>query len=214
MKGKNKTVQGRRRKSPPRCDRCRHYDCASGKDCFGRGPEFLKRYEENQELTQLANAAAAVEAEYYGMATRLEEICHFARAMGFTHLGVAFCTGFKEEARIVCDLLRNFFRVSSVCCKNCAVPKKALGLPHLRGEEHESMCNPLGQAELLNRAGVDLNVVLGLCVGHDAIFNRQAEAPVTTLVVKDRALAHNPVGAIYCPYVRRRLEERLSVDDA
>jgi uncharacterized metal-binding protein len=33
----------------------------------------------------------------------------------------------------------------------------------------------------------------------------RSDAPVTTLVAKDRVLAHNPVGAIYCRYVRREL---------
>jgi uncharacterized metal-binding protein len=30
-------------------------------------------------------------------------------------------------------------------------------------------------------------------------------APVTTLIVKDRVLAHNPAGAIYSPYIRRTM---------
>jgi uncharacterized metal-binding protein len=38
---------------------------------------------------------------------------------------------------------------------------------------------------------------MGLCVGHDSLFSRHSEAPVTTLVVKDRVLGHNPVAALY-----------------
>ena len=53
------------------------------------------------------------------------------------------------------------------------------------------------QAKLLNREKTELNVVIGLCVGHDSLFYKYSEAPVTTLVAKDRVLAHNPVGALY-----------------
>ena len=58
------------------------------------------------------------------------------------------------------------------------------------------MCNPVSQAELLNEAGCEFNVVLGLCVGHDSLFFRHSKGLVTTLVAKDRVLAHNPVGAL------------------
>jgi uncharacterized metal-binding protein len=69
------------------------------------------------------------------------------------------------------------------------------------------MCSPLGQAELLNRAETQLNIVMGLCVGHDALFASHSNAPVTTLIAKDRVLAHNPIGAIYSRYWRKRLKD-------
>lgn len=59
------------------------------------------------------------------------------------------------------------------------------------------MCNPISQAELLNRAGCELNVVLGLCVGHDSLFTQRCDGLVTTLVTKDRGLAHNSIGALH-----------------
>ena len=61
----------------------------------------------------------------------------------------------------------------------------------------ETLCNPIGQAELLNRAGTELNVAVGLCVGHDSLFFRHSEAPVTVLVAKDRVTGHNPIAALY-----------------
>jgi uncharacterized metal-binding protein len=33
-------------------------------------------------------------------------------------------------------------------------------------------------------------------VGHDSLFFRHSEGLATTLVTKDRVLAHNPVGAL------------------
>lgn len=59
------------------------------------------------------------------------------------------------------------------------------------------MCNPIGQAKLLNQSGTQLNILLGLCVGHDSLFLKYSEAPVTVFAVKDRVLGHNPLAAIY-----------------
>ena len=53
------------------------------------------------------------------------------------------------------------------------------------------------QAKLLNEAKTDLNVVVGLCVGHDSLFYKYSEAITTTAVTKDRVLGHNPVAALY-----------------
>jgi uncharacterized metal-binding protein len=80
------------------------------------------------------------------------------------------------------------------------VPKERLGLrdeDKIRPGTYEAMCNPLSQAELLNDAGCELNIVLGLCVGHDSLFFKHSKGLATTLVAKDRVLAHNPVGALH-----------------
>jgi len=71
------------------------------------------------------------------------------------------------------------------------------------------MCNPIAQAQLLNREKTEFNICLGLCVGHDSMFYKYSEAPVTTLVAKDRATGHNPAAAIYCAegYFKKRLNE-------
>jgi uncharacterized metal-binding protein len=58
----------------------------------------------------------------------------------------------------------------------------------------------VAQARLLAEARTELNVLAGLCLGCDLLFTRRSRAPVTTLFVKDRSLAHNPVGAIYTRY--------------
>ena len=59
------------------------------------------------------------------------------------------------------------------------------------------MCNPILQAKILNQEQTDLNVVIGLCVGHDSMFYKYSEALCTTLVTKDRVLGHNPAAALY-----------------
>lgn len=56
--------------------------------------------------------------------------------------------------------------------------------------------------------GIHRSAVVGLCVGHDSLFIKFSEAPVTVLIAKDRVLAHNPVGALYC--ARATMRVRLS----
>jgi uncharacterized metal-binding protein len=63
-------------------------------------------------------------------------------------------------------------------------------------------CNPVGQALTLNQQGTELNVIMGLCMGHDVLFTKFSKAPVTTLVVKDRAMCHNPVAPLVNRYWR------------
>ena len=59
------------------------------------------------------------------------------------------------------------------------------------------MCNPILQAKILNEEKTDLNVMMGLCVGHDALFIKYSDAPVTVLFTKDRVTGHNAVVPLY-----------------
>ena len=61
-------------------------------------------------------------------------------------------------------------------------------------------CNPIAQALLLNEVKTEFNIVVGLCVGHDSLFIKYSEAPVTVLIAKDRRLAHNPAAALKTYY--------------
>lgn len=85
-------------------------------------------------------------------------------------------------------------------CKRGGVDKTWVGLSEddkLSPGSHESTCNPVAQAELLNTVGAELNVVVGLRTGHDTLFIIYSRAPVTYLVVKGRVAGHNPAAAIY-----------------
>jgi uncharacterized metal-binding protein len=70
-------------------------------------------------------------------------------------------------------------------------------------------------AKLLNRAETDMNVIVGLCVGHDMLFSKYSEAPVTTMVVKDRVTGHNPVSVLYGQnfYHKRLQVQPLEVEE-
>ena len=204
----------------PTCSHCAAAACATGsrenlpKNCPMLDAETmescLERYREDG-VAAFFRAAAAVEAEGYCQWPRLREIGEFCRKMGYRRVGVAFCIGLKREAGVVVDVLRRFGpEVDSVVCKTGGVDKARVGIDkeqYIRPGGFEAMCNPIAQAEFLNRAGTEFNVALGLCVGHDSLFFKHSAAPVTVLVAKDRALAHNPAGAIYCAgtYFKDRL---------
>jgi len=50
----------------------------------------------------------------------------------------------------------------------------------------------------LNDDKVDLVVQIGLCIGHDLVLQDACDAPVTTLVVKDRVYDHHSIRALRC----------------
>lgn len=159
-----------------------------------RAMDYLMSPEDNK----IAVAAAEVEYEGYCKRTRVEEVMEFARKIGAQKLGIATCLGLIEESRTLAKILRkNGFDVYGVICKVGSNRKSKIGIP----EECESigkfMCNPVLQAEALNDAETDLNLIMGLCVGHDSLFIKHSNAIVTTVVTKDRVLGHNPCVALY-----------------
>lgn len=161
--------------------------------------EKVRKLYEDEENNRVSVISAQIENEFYLRYTRVEELLEFSRRMGFKKIGIATCVGLIEESRILARILRkNGFEVYGTVCKIGSFLKKDVGV----SEEDMTrtgavMCNPIMQAEILNQAGTDFNVVMGLCVGHDSLFYKYSEALVTTLVAKDRVLAHNPVGALY-----------------
>lgn len=161
---------------------------------------------------RIARAAAEVEGVYYGKLTRAEEIVAFANRIGARRIGIATCLGLIEESRVFSRILTaKGLEPYAVVCKVGSVDKSEIGVPEemkVRKGCHESLCNPALQARLLNDQKTDLNVIVGLCVGHDSLFIRHSEAPVTTLITKDRVLAHNPAAALYTTgsYYKRLLQ--------
>jgi uncharacterized metal-binding protein len=196
----------------PQCARCKSKECRDGKDCFSQASRHKPLYGEGDEVATLHQASTAVEGRYYGQQTRLGEIIMLVKELGYQRIGLAFCIGMSEEALSIENIFSQYFDVVSVCCKVCGIDKKEFGLEQISSQNHEVMCNPAGQAQLLNEAQTQFNVICGLCVGHDAIFTRLSKAPVTTLIAKDRVLAHNPAAAIYCQYIRKHFNENTNGD--
>lgn len=178
-------------------------------------PELLARANreiEKPDIAEFARQASIQEAACYAnreqkpyimqpTKTRIQEICEFSRRMGYQRLGLAFCLGLVTEAAAVAEVLsEQGFDVISAVCKAGRTPKADLGLgaeDTIALDDSEAMCNPIYQALLLNEGGSELNVLLGLCVGHDSLFFKYADAPTTVLAVKDRVTGHNPLAPIY-----------------
>jgi uncharacterized metal-binding protein len=210
-------------KGSPECAKCSVKDrICRVKD--GKGPEScptihyreiiedsVKEYDK-PGIHEFARMASIQESECYSnrhiqpyvlhpVKPRVQEICEFAKKMGYHKLGIAFCTGLHPEAKALTRILEaQGFEVVSVVCKAGATPKEHIGIREdekIRIGQFESMCSPIIQATILNRENTDFNILVGLCVGHDSLFFKYSEAFCTVLVAKDRVLGHNPAGALY-----------------
>ena len=216
----------------PECAKCTKVVCNSKES--DKGPtncptvtksevikQAIAKYDD-PEMKEFARQASIQEFECYmnlpsgrtPINPRVEEVAQFAKKMGYKRLGIAFCVGLMEEARLLTKILENRgFDVVSVCCKAGAIPKERIGIT----EEQkiagpgiwESMCSPIAQAEILNNEGSDFNIAVGLCVGHDSLFFKYAHAPTTVLIAKDRVFGHNPAAGLYLSgsYYRKLLRK-------
>jgi len=173
--------------------------------------ESFELYKGDNEDAKIARIATRVEGLCYEHVsgsnavharwTRVEDTIAFARLMGYRKIGIATCIGLLDETnRLSLILKAQGFEPLSVCCKSGSRDKLDLGVEEadkVRPETFEPACNPIAQARLLNREQTDMNIIVGLCVGHDMLFSKHSAAPVTTLVVKDRVTGHSPVSVLY-----------------
>lgn len=149
--------------------------------------EIKKLYDSrSREIMQTAEDA------YERGSNRVQEIKNFARKAGIKRIGIAHCVSFPKEAEAVKKFLSDEFVVYTVDCKCGHISRQEL----IGCEGNGIMCNPAGQAEYLKENNTELNISMGLCVGHDMIFNQKSASPVSTLIVKDRTSKHNPIESI------------------
>lgn len=141
--------------------------------------EFRKIMKANYDTTSMSS-------------NRIEEILNFARGMNFKRLGIAHCITFSYEAQVLEEYFSKHFEVYTVDCKYGRITKKEI----LGGEGQRILCNPVGQADFLNEHKTELNISMGLCVGHDMIFSKQSNGYVTNLFDKDFTNNNNPAKAI------------------
>jgi len=99
--------------------------------------------------------------------TRVDEIIEYAKIRGMKRLGIATCYALMYESRSLSDILeRNGFDIVSVSCLCGEVNPQDVGM------SGNIFCNPIMQAEVLNREKTELNIMVGLCLGHDILFLR------------------------------------------
>ncbi len=172
------------------------------------GHEARDFYKKDEFIKKSTGVASIVEAKGYIHWPRLKDTIEYAKGMGFSKLGIAFCIGLQKEAEKTAEILEKYgFIVCSVCCKTGSIKKTDVGVP----EEFTMIsktgyplgfvtCNPVAQALLLNKAETEMNIIVGLCVGHDITFTNLSKAPVTTLIAKDRSNPHNPAAVLFTHY--------------
>ncbi len=191
--------------APPRPGNC---PSSSSKEVIKKS---FARYTDNSEDARLAFVAAQVEGLCYQPVpgsdavnarwTRVEDTIALAKLMGWKKIGIATCIGLLYETEQLSVILKaQGLEPLSVCCKAGSIDKLQLGLNEedkVRPGTFEPACNPIAQAELCNLSETDMNLIVGLCVGHDMLFSKYSKAPVSTLVCKDRVTGHNPVAALY-----------------
>ncbi len=162
------------------------------KNCYRNDPEIYKIF----------HSAAKIEGRHYGKLTRVEETIYFIKEMGYKRIGIATCMALINETKLFTRVLeaKGIHNYVVAACKVGSIDKTEIGLPDeikIHPGMFEPSCNPIMQANILEKAGTDFNIVIGLCVGHDTVFLKQSKAPCTVLVVKDRVLVHNPCAALY-----------------
>jgi uncharacterized metal-binding protein len=154
-------------------------------------------------------AYANIRGRIIAVRPRVLEIIKFCERMKWKKIGIAFCNGLSDEAKRLTEILTNAgFEVYSICCKCGNVDKTKWGIEgkhkisNLEGNPNsfEAGCNPIVQADVLNSEVTDLNIIVGLCIGHDLQFIKYSQAPVTTLIVKDRVTGHNPFTSLFNSY--------------
>ena len=213
------------RRRPPSCDSCTVMACwpkspadilKGPADCPTKNyPDIVKKardlYLKDPFHRQMQLSGARLEGmssqtppggtEINMKLTRVEELIMFCKMMRYKKIGFAHCIGCIGEAKELSHIFRSRgFDTVQVNCKVGAIEKGEIGITEdekVRMFTFETICNNIAQALILNEEKTDLNVIVGLCLGHDISFTRMSKAPVTTLIVKDRRLGHNPAAALY-----------------
>ncbi len=121
--------------------------------------------------------------------SRLQELIRFAHLSGYKKIGIANCAGVQKYAEnLMRILLSEGFEVFSINCKQSGLKGEELST-----ELNGPSCDPVSQAEYLSQCKTDINIEVGLCLGHGLLFSKHSQAPVTTFVVKDFATEHKTV---------------------
>lgn len=154
--------------------------------------QAIVKYAEETEIVQAA--ASLVDYGRAGTLSRLQETIEFAKKMKYKRVGLAYCYGMENEVQLISGIIRDSgLNVRSVSCTVGGIAQNEV---NPESEYCTVSCNPIGQAMQLNTEKVDLVVMIGLCMGHDILFQREVKADCTTLVVKDRVFNHAPLREI------------------
>ena len=126
--------------------------------------------------------------------SRIEHIMEFSRAVGFQRIGIAACAFYLPQIYYLRSILEDHgFSCMGLSCKIGGLTFADIGIPN---DSNWILCNPLAQAFILNDFQTELNITVGLCMGHDLIFQSYSNAPVTNYTVKEKISDDNPVATL------------------
>jgi len=169
---------------------CRKQQNSCGRESFNK-EEIIHQYQDisNSEIVQAS--AQLVDDGRAGTLSRIEEILEFAKTMNYKKIGLAYCYSMEKYAKIIQNKFsEKGFSVSSVSCSLGGLKQSEVNATSCI---HKVSCNPIGQAQHLNSEKVDLTLIIGICLGHDILLQRNLNMDFTTFIVKDRFFKHNPL---------------------
>ena len=160
-------------------------------------PWLKEQCEDEENYRIIESAAYSAHVAHRETLSHLEETVIFARKMGVRKIGIAACVSLADEARAAAQVFRaQGCEVVGAICKMGSITFGDLGVPPDERGDDAVLCNPIYQAKVLNEAKTDLNVVMGLCAGHDALFLKYAESLCTLLTAKDFKFDHCSIRAL------------------
>ncbi len=179
------------------CTKCNIKTCRITESCKSQkfdNESLMLEYHlpDNQIIVQAA--AILVDNGRAGTLSRLQEIIEFSKSMNFQRIGLAYCYGMEKDADLVAQIFRESgFKTIPVSCTTGGFKQSEV---NENSPIDKVSCNPLAQAEQINNETVDFTVTMGLCLGHDILFQKKIQSYTTTLLVKDRIFDHNPIKAL------------------
>jgi uncharacterized metal-binding protein len=181
-----------------KCAICEDKICLKGEICkelegINLKEENISHYLNSDEDSKILKVSDSIRKDI----SRLEEIASYVKLMGIKKVGLAFCKGLQNETK----LIHEFFTEKgidsySIICGHAGIDKGELKLSKPNLEDFVVSCNPYGQANVLNNLETELNIAIGFCIGHDILFNKYSNAPITTFIVKDRVYKHCSIKAL------------------
>jgi uncharacterized metal-binding protein/rhodanese-related sulfurtransferase len=176
------------------CTKCATKGCRDSQPCSDRREEYLNKYKVDDNQTIVRAASELVDNGRAGMLNRLEEIVEYAKSKKYQTLGVAYCYGLEKEAILLQSYLSKAgFQTAMISCTVDGVTEADINTTKTN---NAISCNPIGQANVINGSGAELTILMGLCLGHDILIQKQLNMDFTTWLVKDRVTNHRPLDGL------------------
>lgn len=173
------------------CTKCVNKGCRSGSPCVDNSAGYASKYHSGENHDIVKAASSLVDGGRAGTLTRLEEITEYCRTRGYKKIGVAYCYALEQEAASMQKYLseKGFTPVMFSCTVD------GLSESDIDPEKTDSSvsCNPIGQADAINKSGAQFAVLVGLCLGHDILLQKNLKPDFTVFAVKDRVTGHRPL---------------------